>query len=358
MQHHNDKTYNTQDIRGFIKLLNSEIKLPEKLRYEIEGILINKDHEEIVDAALQELWEETSRIKHSEEEVRADIQKTLTALMLKDSSFPLKPEPLVQCLPLYRRFLFRVAAVLVPFLIVGGVIGLWLSAPEATGDGALVTENQTKVPATITVSATNGDRLLKLADGSTVRLEPGSRLEYSSDFPDTRIVTLTGNAFFTVTKIDGKPFEVLHDELTIRVLGTEFYVDAHGAVTEVTLCSGAVEIQGAGDRVLLEPNQQYMTDCGGAEYTVVGLSEAETARMYRGRLKLRDVSLLEAVEQVAGFFGTEIEVRALTSAESGLIRLEFKANDKLEDVLYILQVATGNAFEYRIEGEKTIIRDR
>jgi ferric-dicitrate binding protein FerR (iron transport regulator) len=73
---------------------------------------------------------------------------------------------------------------------------------------------------------TNRKKMIRMPDLSTIVLEPGGIIEYSSRFSeeDQRVIWLQGEAIFNVTKDDRHPFLVNSDELLIKVLGTSFKV--------------------------------------------------------------------------------------------------------------------------------------
>jgi len=84
-----------------------------------------------------------------------------------------------------------------------------------------------------------------LSDGSTVRLQPGSRLRYPQQFAGPeRQVTLTGEGFFQVFHDARRPFHVLTDQLETRVLGTSFTVRALPGQAEaaVLVRTGSVRV--------------------------------------------------------------------------------------------------------------------
>jgi transmembrane sensor len=70
---------------------------------------------------------------------------------------------------------------------------------------------------------------IALADGSTLTLQPRSRVSFAKDFGigTKRIVYLSGEAFFDVARDTEKPFFVYANELVTKVLGTSFTVRAY-----------------------------------------------------------------------------------------------------------------------------------
>lgn len=87
-------------------------------------------------------------------------------------------------------------------------------------------------PSEIRVERTNHtDRPMTvlLGDKSTVILQPGSRLSFSSalEKEPRRVVYLDGEAFFDVVKDPAHPFFVYSNHLITRVLGTSFRVVAY-----------------------------------------------------------------------------------------------------------------------------------
>lgn len=111
-------------------------------------------------------------------------------------------------------------------------------------------------------------RMLTLPDGSTVRLDPGSRLYYPENLATAnnhREVFLEGGAFFDVTRNATHPFYVYTKNITTKVLGTSFRVTASddGGHTTVAVSSGKVSVYRKNDPsagILLMPNQQIVYD--------------------------------------------------------------------------------------------------
>lgn len=84
-----------------------------------------------------------------------------------------------------------------------------------------------------------------LPDGSTVWLNSGSELSYSSLFATkNRDVSLSGEAYFQITKNEEIPLVVSSGELHVKVLGTKFNVSAYpeSEKINVVLESGSVNL--------------------------------------------------------------------------------------------------------------------
>ncbi len=172
---------------------------------------------------------------------------------------------LFQWFSTHRRWI--VAASLLPFFF----IGIWLYCvhfsssfdtknPDTGTDSASIeVNNTTAIPQNI-----------KLKDGSTVVLQPGSTLAYPTFFGDTtRSVYLKGEGFFDIARDETKPFYVYAGNLVTEVLGTRFTVKSFdkAKTAEVAVLSGKVKVYALGamaDRqrkiAVLTSNQKVVFD--------------------------------------------------------------------------------------------------
>ncbi len=101
---------------------------------------------------------------------------------------------------------------------------------------------------------------VKLADGSKVWLNAGSRLKYSNTFGNNnRLLSLDGEAFFEVTKNENLPFVVKTSEIDVVALGTKFNVKAYSEeqTIETTLIEGSVKLESKtvnfSEKIFLKP---------------------------------------------------------------------------------------------------------
>ena len=112
--------------------------------------------------------------------------------------------------------------------------------------------------------------IVSLSDGSSITLQPGSKLSYPEEFDrDKREVILSGEGFFDVARDPERPFRVYAGEIVTKVLGTSFHVRAYEKDADITVkvVTGKVSVltskltkerRGAGepaDGLILTPNQ-------------------------------------------------------------------------------------------------------
>lgn len=103
-----------------------------------------------------------------------------------------------------------------------------------------------------------------LTDGTEIRLNADSRLEYPAHFSDsTREVFLVGEAFFDVSKDARHPFIIHTKDMDIKVLGTTFNVKAYAneSLTEATLLHGAITVtlnNPSKKQIYLKPSQKLV----------------------------------------------------------------------------------------------------
>jgi len=113
---------------------------------------------------------------------------------------------------------------------------------------------------TITIPR-GGEYNLVMADGTRVYLNAMSSFRYPVKFGvKHRIVELSGEAYFEVTKDTSRPFIVKTAAISIEVLGTSFNLNAYDNTERIvtTLIEGSVKInsQKTNQSRLLKPDEQ------------------------------------------------------------------------------------------------------
>ncbi len=136
--------------------------------------------------------------------------------------------------PLYRNWMFRVAAI----LVLG--IGMFFTYQNAS---------------MASYSAENGEETrFTLPDNSEVVLNSGSEIDFKKwNWDDNRNLNLSGEAYFKVAK--GKKFQVNTNLGKVSVLGTQFNVKARNNRFDVTCYEGRVQVNYNDQEVILTQGQ-------------------------------------------------------------------------------------------------------
>ncbi|KVV14168.1 FecR family protein [Flavobacterium sp. TAB 87] len=108
-------------------------------------------------------------------------------------------------------------------------------------------------------------QIITLSDGSSVLLQPQSKLSYPKTFVgNERKVYLSGEAFFEISKNPKKPFYVYANEIVTKVVGTSFRISAfeNQPNVEVIVRTGKVKVHSnqqatkqSKEEIVLLPNE-------------------------------------------------------------------------------------------------------
>lgn len=190
----------------------------------------------------------------------------------------------------------------------------WASAAViALAVGFWFMTNQNVSSSDMLVAATEYQekKSVTLNDGTIVWLNGNSELTYPANFAaDKRLVQLTGEAFFDVTKFPDKPFIIETNKSRVTVLGTSFNVRSRLAenTTEVLVKTGKVRLENtAGDKkVELTPNQKGVHN--GATDVVTEMEEKHMNDLawHSDRLIFNNTPLKEVIEDLSRQFEVEI----------------------------------------------------
>ena len=210
-------------------------------------------------------------------------------------------------------------------------------------------------PVTTSVTAGTAVQAVRLADGSTAWLAPGSSLTHVRRFSwagvlasRERLVELQGEAFFDVAR-DGRPFLVRTSDADVQVLGTRFDVRAAhaGYGSRVQVEEGRVSVRHGREHVVLGAGDGAMVVRGTLERRRVPVARVAVWR--RGGLAALDEPLGEVLSELARRFAVTIEVDPVVET-SALVSLFYADSVRVEGVLADLAVTQGLQFERTSRG--------
>jgi transmembrane sensor len=172
-------------------------------------------------------------------------------------------------LPIKRSFLYKWHWIAASAVIAIAITGFLLLSGNKTREMQL--SFSALIPDTMInkINTTGKQEVIILNDGSSVTLQPNSKLHYARQFaPDKREVFLEGEAFFQVAKNPAKPFFVYYNNIVTKVLGTSFTVNTNVQTgnVEVAVKTGKVQVYeneklvkiSSKKAVILTPNQKVI----------------------------------------------------------------------------------------------------
>jgi|SRR5699024_9938588 len=252
----------------------------------------------------------------------------------------------------------------------GFIIVLLVSLPILYTQGLISPKHQSKDQIeyqTASNPAGQSSRIV-LGDGSTVWLSAASSLRYPKKFGDTlRSVSLTGEAFFDITRNSDKPFVVHSGKLQTKVLGTSFNIRSFDTENniQVTVATGRVSVEQDTatnkkspdvDRnvAVLTPDQQHIFD----KRTNRGTTKVVKSKIYTswksGKLIFENHSFKEIAQRLERWYGVQIHF-----SDEALKQIRFKVtfeNNSLQHALRMLQAIEN--FEFEMENNHVWIKSR
>lgn len=297
---------------------------------------------------------------------------------------PSETEPPVRRL----RFISKtgILASILLIMVIAGTALFWRIGEKKAG--------QVSAPfSTIQYITRDGQKnMLTLSDGTRVWLNADSKLTSAADFSTggTREVSLVGEAFFKVASNPSRPFIIHTKKLQIRVLGTEFNIEAYPEDNKevAALISGSIQVslnQYPEKKVILKPEEKLIiyndetirgahaamkgkTDSNTADYfDVAPLSKdplldsgsVETAWV-QGKLIFQNESFIQLSRQMERWYNVDFQF-----SDSSVMQYHFTGIFSTETVSQALQAlqmtSPSDPFNFKVDGNMVYIssgRDR
>jgi len=153
-----------------------------------------------------------------------------------------------------------------------------------------------------------GQYQIVLPDGTKVWLNSATTLTYPVAFTGKeRTVSLTGEAYFEVTKNKSMPFRVNTKGTSVLVTGTTFNVTAYPDETKVktTLVSGRVEVAYGTDRILLDPGQQAVSSPD-ASIQIKNIDTDYAVAWINGDFLFEDQDIQTIMKDIARWYNVDV----------------------------------------------------
>lgn len=200
-----------------------------------------------------------------------------------------------------------------------------------------------------------GQYQIILSDGTKVYLNAASSLKYPEQFKgNKRVVELIGEAYFEVSHQPSKPFLVKSGQQTIRVLGTQFNVNAYPEESKLktTLLKGSVmvSINDTRNSKILIPGQQSVIERNSIQVRNADVEEATAWK--NGYFKFNEEPLESIMRKLSRWYNVEVSFRDRISPDqvfSGRVS-RFEA---VSSVLEALELTGG--VHFKVEERRIIV---
>lgn len=223
--------------------------------------------------------------------------------------------------------------------------------PQNFKSGHQSKEHSLKIPHGKTFKVT-------LSDGTRVYCDAGTTLTYPTHFQADKIrkVQLEGQAFFDVAKSKSNAFVVQTNTIDIRVLGTQFNVNAYAQnkAVKTVLVEGSVLVLSkvTEDSVLLVPNQQVMADPTSGKLKVSEVVAYDHFAWVTGKLVFNKVPFNVILENLERKFGVKI-----INTNTHLGKQVFTAKFENESINQVMTAFKSEAdFDYEVANNIIIIK--
>ena len=195
------------------------------------------------------------------------------------------------------------------------------------------------------VTPLGGDYDFFLPDGSKVILNSLSKLSYPIRFTNNiRKISLTGEAFFEVSKDKKKPFIVETQFAQVKVLGTSFNVNAYESdeYNEVTLVEGHVKVNNSSNETFLIPGKQAI--CSRKNIILVRDVDVNIYTSWtRGIFEFNKMSLKKITTSLERWYNIKFSF-ADSTIENKKFTGAFKKGTSIESILNFIEETTNVKF--------------
>lgn len=302
----------------------------ENVTKEVHQWLLDEEHADEKDTALNTLWKET------EGKVDAGTWTSLENVYGKIGvSIDTKKQ--------YRLFPWKYVAAVAMFVVT--VSGTFWLTKNTVGE---------KTVAMIEQYIPDGKtQEIELPDGSRVHVNSGTFLLYPDAFKgDTRTVYLIGEADFKVKKNPDKPFIVRSANMSVTALGTEFNVAAYPEDSEIvaTLIQGKVRINydQSDNSYILRPGQQVVYNRKTAQSKIADANLEDVTAWQRGQIIFRGSTMEEILQTLGRRFDITFQYNT-NLFTNDKYNFSFSKNTDIAEVMEVMKEVTGK-FSYKIDG--------
>ena len=248
-----------------------------------------------------------------------------------------------------KRICFRVAAVLIPVVL---IVGLYIQLNSKV-DLFGTSEYEEVV-------VDKGERIqIMFQDGTKVYINSDSKLRYPKKFAlNTREVFLEGEAYFVVAKNKNRPFIVNLNGPAIHVLGTSFNVQDYPENKDIVVCldDGNINLTLPTEKKYpVQPGERLVYNKENKQCTISKMSDMQRLSMWKQNvIVFKDTPLPEVIKILNRWYNVEFKVE-----DENVLKYVYTLtsdNTLLEKVLMDLEKIAPVKFEYNEDKKEVIVK--
>jgi ferric-dicitrate binding protein FerR (iron transport regulator) len=299
--------------------------------------------------SLQQLWLglDFQEFEQPRTEVEAALDETLWKLTERNTSASRSLSYRI-----YEHFARIAAILIIPILIYTAYVQFYSQPKSDIND---VTQMVTVTSQAGTVTQ------LALPDGSKVYLNSGSTISYPSVFAaDLRKVSLKGEGYFEVVKNKKVPMEVSAGNVSLKVYGTSFNVNAleSAKFVKVTLIEGSVSLSSKGETIegkkefFITPGQTVTYQQNTKDISLQTDDTFQYTAWKDGIIIFRNKTFESVLQQLSEKFNVDIELK-----DESLASIPMDAtfrDENINEILRLLALSTPFRYQY---GEQQKLSD-
>ncbi|MFA4870237.1 MAG: FecR family protein [Pedobacter sp.] len=233
--------------------------------------------------------------------------------------------------------------------------GVIIDASALTyNDGSKIQDGIASTEGVQTITTPKGGTYqVRLPDGTNVWLNAASSLTYNASLSkvSTRMVKLTGEAYFEVAKDKKRPFIVQTAKQQVEVLGTHFNVNAYEdeSGTNTTLIEGSVKVVSKAESKVLSPGQHLFNDY--KELKIAQANIEETMSWKNGYFRFNDERIESVMRKLSRWYDIEVHYEGKISDEEFNGKISMFNN--LDKVLTMLEKT--KSIHFKVEGRRVTV---
>ena len=238
-----------------------------------------------------------------------------------------------------KRICFRVAAVLIPVVLIVGLYMQLNSKVDLFGTSEYEE-----------VVVDKGERIqIMFQDGTKVYINSDSKLRYPKKFAlNTREVYLEGEAYFVVAKNKNRPFIVNLSGPAIHVLGTSFNVQDYPENKDIVVCldEGNINLTLPTEKKYpVQPGERLVYNKDNQQCTISKMNDMQRLSMWKQNvIVFKDTPLPEVIKILNRWYNVNFKIE--DEQASKYVYTLTSDNTILEKVLQDLEKIAPVKFEY------------